>query len=112
MEKTLKEQLEFLGRNRRVNDLFIARLKKVGFKIEFEKYLYWDGQPFIGIGNCRVWLVGSRTKNNQLYCINRYQKDVCEELKDIIEEQISECQTDDNWVDWFFENLKGKEGGN
>jgi len=47
---TMRESIEFLKKDRRVNSTFMDKLKSVGIVIEYGQYSYWDHQPYIQVG--------------------------------------------------------------
>ena len=46
---TMRENLEFLKKDRKVNDAFLRKLESVGFEIEYGKFSYWSGQEYITV---------------------------------------------------------------
>ena len=46
----MKETLEFLKRDRKVNQTFMDKLAKVGLEVSYGTYSYWDNQEYVQIG--------------------------------------------------------------
>lgn len=105
----MKETLEFLKRDRRVNQTFMDKLKKVGLEINYGTYSYWDGQEYVQIGREKVWLVKTEYANhgNNFICVWRYQNDVIKEIMQTISEQKRLEEEADQLVNDFFEKLNG-----
>lgn len=57
VKKMYKDVLNLLKRDRRVDEGFIKRLEKNGFNVYYDKFDYWDGQPYVEIGEEKIWLV-------------------------------------------------------
>lgn len=106
---TMRENLEFLKKDRKVNDAFLRKLESVGFEIEYGKFSYWSGQEYITVGRQKIWLVKEEhSGNNNCDCVWRYQNDVVRNIQEAIEEERALAETGDRSVEEFFESF-GKE---
>lgn len=105
----MKETIEFLKRDRKVNRTFMEKLEKVGLEINYGTYSYWDNQEYVQIGRERVWLVEVRYSNNgnTSSIVYRYQNDVIREIIKTINQQKKLLEEDDKLVNDFFEKLNG-----
>lgn len=103
----MKETLEFLKRDRKVNQTFMDKLEKVGLKIYYGTYSYWDNQEYVQIGRERVWLVTTEYSNHGNDCdvVWRYQNNVIKEIMQVISEQKKVAEEADELVNSFFEKL-------
>ncbi len=103
----MKETLEFLKKDRRVNKTFMDRLEKIGLEINYGTYSYWDNQEYVQIGRERVWLVETKYTNsgNNFVVVWRYQNDVIKEIIRTINEQKKAAEEADALVNDFFEKL-------
>ncbi len=103
----MKETLEFLKKDRRVNQTFMDKLEKVGLEINYGTYSYWDNQEYVQIGRERVWLVETKYTNNgnNFVIVWRYQNDVIKEIIQTIHEQKKVAEEADALVNDFFEKL-------
>jgi hypothetical protein len=106
-EKDMKETLEFLKRDRKVNQTFMDKLAKVGLEVSYGTYSYWDNQEYVQIGRERVWLVETEYTNhgNSFGVVWRYQNDVIKEIIQTINEQKKSAEEADELVNNFFEKL-------
>ena len=103
---TMRENLEFLKKDRKVNDAFLRKLESVGFEIEYGKFSYWSGQEYITVGRQRIWLVKEdHSGNNNLDCVWRYQNDVVRDIQEAIKEERALAETGDQIVEEFFESF-------
>lgn len=105
----MKETLEFLKRDREVNQTFIKKLKNVGLEINYGTYSYWDNQEYVQIGREKVWLVETRYSNNgnTSSIVYKHQNDVIREIIKTINQQKKLLEEDDKLVNDFFEKLNG-----
>ena len=103
----MKETLEFLKRDRKVNQTFMDKLQKVGLEINYGTYSYWDNQEYVQIGRERIWLVEIEYTNhgNNFGIVWRYQNDVIKEIIQTINEQKKVAKESDELVNNFFEKL-------
>lgn len=103
-----KDVLEFLNRDRKVDDKFIERLEKEGFEVYCGKYCYWNNQKYVKIGNERIWLVQEWYEGNN--CGLRYRKRnaVVTDIKTAMKEQLEILKKEDEEVENFFK----EHGGN
>ena len=105
----MKETLEFLKRDREVNQTFIKKLKNVGLEINYGTYSYWDNQEYVQIGREKVWLVETRYSNNgnTSSIVYKHQNDVIREIIKTINQQKKLLEEDDKLVNDFFNKLNG-----
>jgi len=103
----MKETLEFLKRDRKVNQTFMNKLLKIGLEIKYGTYSYWNNQEYVQIGRERVWLVETEYTNNgnSFDVAWRYQNDVIKEIMQIINRQKKAAEAADELVNNFFEKL-------
>lgn len=101
----MKETLEFLRKDRRVNSAFIKRLEAVGLGVNYETYSYWNNQECLQIGRRKVWLVEERYRHGSLICGYRCQNEVIREIYTVIKEQKEMAEESDKLVEEFFEKL-------
>ena len=88
VKKMYKDVLELLKRDRRVDEGFIKRLEKNGFNVYYDKFDYWDGQPYVEIGEEKVWLVEIQyTPTRSCGVCYRKRNSVCLEIKETIEQE-------------------------
>ena len=64
MIQRVTETLEFLKKDRKVNQTFLRKLEKVGLEINYGTYLYWDHQEYVQIGREKIWLVETEYTNH------------------------------------------------
>lgn len=103
----MKETLEFLNRDRKVNQTFIDKLVKVGLEVSYGTYSYWNNQEYVQIGREKVWLVETEYINygNSFGVVWRYQNDVIKEIIQTINEQKKSAKEADELVNNFFEKI-------
>lgn len=103
----MKETLEFLKKDRKVNQTFMDKLEKIGLEIQYGTYSYWGNQEYVQIGKEKVWLVETEYSNhgNNFDVVWRYQNDVIKEILQTINEQKKLAEDADEIVDTFFEKL-------
>ena len=64
----------------------ISSLRKKSYEVDFEKFHYWDSQPFVMIdGNRKLFLCEVYTANNSTGCNNEFK------LQDVID-AILKCE--------------------
>ncbi len=102
---TMRESIEFLKRDRRVNSTFMDKLESVGIDIKYGQYSYWDHQPYIQVGTSIVWLVEEKCEGNSMSLISRMQNDVVKELKVKIEKEVIAAKTADKEVQNYFNSF-------
>lgn len=52
----MKETIEYLKKDRKVNDTFMKKLQKVGFEIDYTRYGYWNNVECVRIGRSCIWI--------------------------------------------------------
>lgn len=105
MEK--KEYLDFLKKDRSAgSETFLKKLREIGLNVSFGCYGYWDGEPYIKIGDRQIFLTETYSPERNSYSTRyRMQNDVIREIKDA----IAEAKKDDQEVQDFFDSIeKGK----
>ena len=102
---TMRESIEFLKKDRRVNDDFMERLEEIGINIEYARYSYWNHQPYIPIGTDVIWLVEEKCVINSTSLINRMQNDVIRELKEKLEKEVDIEKNADKEVEEYFNSF-------
>lgn len=94
--------IDFLKKDRRVNETFMDKLKEVGFAIEYGTYSYWNYQEYIQVGRERIFLVETCIMDNCTRLEYRYQNEVIEEIKEELERQRVIAKKADEEVKQFF----------
>ncbi len=105
MEK--KEYLDFLKKDRRAgSEAFQKKLKAIGLTIQHGSYSYWDYEPYVEIGDRKIFLTEIDASERNCYSTRyRMQNDVIQEIKDA----IAEAKKGDQEVQDFFDSIeKGK----
>lgn len=107
----MQKTLEYLKRNRKVNDTFKEKLQKVGFEIDYRSYGYWSNVECIVIGRSFVPLSETRFSDNgnSESLDYRYQNDVIKEIYNTLETEKKKAEESDKIVDDFFAKLGLKE---
>lgn len=100
---TMRESIEFLKKDRRVNSTFIDKLESIGIDIKYGQYSYWDYQPYIQVGTSIIWLVEEKCEGGSTSLINRMQNDVIKELKIKIEKEVNASKDADKEVAEYFD---------
>lgn len=107
---TMREKIEFLKRDRRVNDTFLNKLVSVGFEIEYGPYDLWDWEPYLQIGKEKVWLVEGFYPRQNTYSLRyRYQNEVLEEINEMLDLEIKKLNEEEYKMKKFFEEHKKQE---
>lgn len=103
----MKETLEFLKKDRKVNRTFMDRLEKIGLEIVYDKYACWEHQECVQIGRDIVWLVECEHSRdgNHVSVVYRWQNDVIKDILQTIDEQKKLAEKADELVENFFEKL-------
>lgn len=101
----MKQTIDFLNKDRKVNKTFMEKLEKVGLEIQYGKYSYWDSQEYVQIGRKKVWLVCEKTEGNSNYIDYRYQNNVIKDIIQTIEEEKARAEQADAQVEEFFNKL-------
>lgn len=102
----MKNTIEFLKKDRKVNAAFIKRLEKVGLEVFYGTYSYWDSQEYVQIGREKVWLVETTYHGNSMGINFRYQNEVVKEILNTIKTQKEELERADALVENFFSKLE------
>lgn len=101
----MKETLNYLNKDRKVNAKFMDKLEKVGLEIKYGRYSYWDGQEYVQIGRTKVWLVCEKIISNSSCCDYRYQNNVIKDIEETIRDEKIRAEKSDQQVNEFFEKL-------
>lgn len=106
----MKKTIEFLQRDRQVNDTFMKKLEDIGLDVQYGKYSYWDHQEFVQIGRVRVFLVCEyQTDSGNTGLGYRYQNNVIEEILETLKTEKQRAEQADKLVNDFFQKLGLKE---
>lgn len=84
----MKNTIEYLDRDRRVSKSFIEKLEDIGLRLQYGKFSYWDGQPYIVIGTTEIWLVEDYFEGNSHGIQYRYQHPVLKEIYQAMGEEL------------------------
>lgn len=103
----MKETIEYLKRNRRVNDTFMKKLQKVGFEISHEKCGYWDNVECVRIGRSCIPLLETHYSDdgNSMSLDYKYQNDVIRDIYNALEREKKKAEEADELVNSFFKKL-------
>ena len=107
----MQKTIEYLKKDRKVNDTFKEKLYKVGLEISYETYGYWNNVECIRIGKSIVPLLETYHSNNgnSTSLDYRYQNDVIKDIYNTLEREKKKAEESDKMVDDFFEKLGLKE---
>ena len=107
----MQKTIEYLKRDRKVNDTFKEKLAKVGLEISYETYDYWNNVECIRIGRSIVPLFETHHSNNgnSMSLGYRYQNDVIKDICNTLKREKEKAEEPDKMVDDFFEKLGLKE---
>lgn len=74
----MKETIEYLKKDRKVNDTFMKKLQKVGFEIDYTRCGYWNNVECVRIGRSCIPLYETHFSDNgnSESLDYRYQNDV------------------------------------
>lgn len=101
----MKNTIEFLKKDRRVNNTFIEKLEKVGLSVNYSDYSYWQHQPYVQIGRRFIYLVDDCCTNGNFCIFDRYQNEVIKEILFAIKTEKESAENADKLVDDFFIKL-------
>lgn len=111
MSKTMRENIEFLKRNRSAGtEAFLRKLEEVGLSVYYGKYSYWDQQPYVKVGEQRVYLVEKHYEGQNTCLYYRSQNSVIKEIKEVIEKEVEAAKKADSNVTGFFAAFTKREG--
>ena len=95
-----KDILQTLNNDRRVDDSFMERLDKNGFRICYGKFEYWNNQPYIKIGKKTIWLVEiCYSDYGGCMCSYKYRNEVVEDIKTTIEQEKKILEEETKMID-------------
>ena len=100
----MKETVEYLKKDRKVNDTFMKKLQKVGFEIDYTRCGYWNNVECVRIGRSCIPLYETHFSDNG------YQNDVIKDIYNALEKEKKKAEESDKMVDDFFAKLGLKEG--
>lgn len=102
-----KEYLDFLKKDRSAgSETFLKKLEEIGLNVSFGYYGYWDGEPYIKIGDRQIFLTETYSPERDSYSTRyRMQNDVIQDIKNAIEE----AKKDDQKVQDFFDSIEKGE---
>lgn len=108
----MKETIEYLKRDRRVNDTFKEKLRKVGLNISYEERGYWNNVDGVWIGRTFIPLckICYSNNGNSMSLDYRYQNEVIKDIYDAIETEKRNAEESDKMVNDFFAKLGLEEG--
>lgn len=107
----MKETIEYLKKDRKVNDTFMKKLQKVGFEIDYTRYGYWNNVECVRIGRSCIPLYETHFSDNgnSESLDYRYQNDVIKDIYNALEKEKKKAEESDKMVDDFFAKLGLKE---
>jgi hypothetical protein len=104
-ENIMKQSIEYLKQDRKVNSAFIKKVESIGLEVEYGTYSYWQGQPYVQIGRKKVWFVAEKCGNGSSYIDNRYQNNVIDDIIEAITDEKAKAEKADKLVEEFFAKL-------
>ena len=109
MKRTMREDIEFLKRDRSAGtDTFRRKLEEVGLTVYYGDFSYWEHQPYVEVGERRVYLVKEiYIDGSHFRAAYRSQNDVIAEIKEALEKEVLKQKKADENVDTFFATFKG-----
>lgn len=109
MKRTMRENIDFLKRDRSAGtDTFRRKLEEVGLTVYYGDFSYWEHQPYVEVGERRVYLVKEiYTDSSHFRAAYRSQNDVIAEIKEALEKEVLKQKKADENVDTFFATFKG-----
>ena len=106
MSRTMRENIEFLKKDRRASsEAFQKKLEEVGLPVYYGEFGYWSHEPYVEVGDRRVYLKESYCIMNSMCLRYRMQNDVIQDILDAIEEEMEKAEEADQNVKNFFEKL-------
>lgn len=109
MSRTMREDIEFLKRDRSAGtDTFRKKLEEVGLTVYYGDFSYWEHQPYVEVGERKVFLVKEvYVDNSHFTAAYRSQNDVVAEIKEALQEEVRKQKKADRNVHTFFAAFKG-----
>ena len=105
--KSMKENIEFLKKDRSANSkAFEKRLNNIGIGINYGEFGYWNHEPYVEIGDTRVYLVEIYYCNNSLCIKYRSQNEVIRDIMEAIDHEVRMAERDDLTVENFFKKYE------
>ena len=108
MRRTMREDIAFLKHDRSAGtDTFRKKLEEVGLPVYYGDFSYWEHQPYVEIGEQKVFLVREAyIDNSHFTAVYRSQNDVVSEIKSILQEEVRSAEKADENVQGFFRALE------
>ena len=94
-----------LKNDRLVDDIFIARLEKNGFKTYYGDFEYWQNVRYVQVGKKEIYLSEAGISNGTSYIKKRYRNDVIEEIIRAIIDQKNVLKRENKLVEIFFQTM-------
>lgn len=109
MKRTMRENIDFLKRDRSAGtDTFRRKLEEIGLTVYYGKFSYWEHQPYVEVGERRVYLVKEiYIDSSHFRAAYRSQNDVIAEIKEALAEEVQRQKRADENVNTFFAAFKG-----
>lgn len=109
MKRTMREEIEFLKRDRSAGtDAFRRKLEEVGLTVYYGDFSYWEHQPYVEVGERKVFLVKEvYVDNSHFTAAYRSQNEVVAEIKEALQEEVGRQEKADRNVHTFFASFKG-----
>lgn len=109
MKRTMREDIEFLKRDRSAGtDSFRRKLEDVGLTVYYGDFSYWEHQPYVEIGERKIFLVKEvYVDSSHFTAAYRSQNDVVKEIKEVMCEEVQAMKKADKNVNEFFTAYKG-----
>ena len=99
----MKETIEYLKKDRKVNDTFMKKLQKVGFEIDYTRCGYWNNVECVRIGRSCIPLYETHFSDNG-------NSESLDYIYNALEKEKRKAEESDKMVDDFFAKLGLKEG--
>lgn len=105
----MRENIDFLKRDRSAGtDTFRKKLEEVGLIVYYGNFSYWEHQPYVEVGERKVFLVKEvYVDNSHFTAAYRSQNDVIAEIKEALQEEVRKQKKADRNVHTFFAAFKG-----
>ena len=90
--KSLSEEIAKINENTYITDAYVNQLVKAGFTIEYSKFSYWDGQPFVLVGEFAIPLMMTENQGDSMGICYRHKKYFLRELKEIYLKSLADMR--------------------
>lgn len=103
----MKETIEYLKKDRKVNDTFMKKLQKVGFEIDYTRCGYWNNVECVRIGRSCIPLYETHFSDNgnSESLDYRYQNDVIKDIYNALEKEKKKQKNQIRWLMISLQNL-------